>query len=257
MLQSTAGFYNAMLAYAIAYARIAPIFFLLPIFSDRALVGTVLKNTVILAVVIGLGPALPVVRGDAGAVFLLLLALKEAAVGLVVGASLALPFWVASAIGEMIDNERGATMADSIDPASGVESSVTGPFIGLCYTTLFLQEGGMRKIVEVLAESYQYVGAGGVIEGNVLRLGGLLNDVVGKGLVMAAPVLITTFLTDALLGLVSRFCPQLNAFSISTSVKSIIAFSVFLMYFGIAIPGSLTELLGAHPFRSLLTSPHG
>jgi type III secretion protein T len=252
MPQSIAGFYHAMMAFAVAYARVAPLFYLLPFFSDRVIGGTVLKNTVILAVIIGLRPLLPPMPEGTESMLWLWLVLKEVTVGLVLGASLALPFWVASTIGELIDNERGATMADSIDPASGVESSVTGPFISLCYSTLFLQEGGMRKIVEVLADSYRYVNVGGVMEGNALRLGALLTDVVGKGFVLAAPVLIATFLTDALLGLISRFCPQLNAFSISTSVKSIVAFSVLLLYFGLAVPASLRDLMGAYPLRSLL-----
>jgi type III secretion protein T len=246
------GFYDAMLLLALAYARIAPLFYLLPLFSDRVLTGIVLKNTIVIAILVGLLPMLQPPPPISGFAAWMLLGLKEAAVGLVLGVSLALPFWVAGTIGELIDNQRGATMADSIDPASGVEASVTGPFVTLFFTVVFLEEGGMRKIVGVLADSYQYVRLGGVIDGNVMRVAALLTEVVGAGIAFAAPALIAMFLADAVLGLVSRFCPQLNAFAVSTSLKSVVAFFVLLLYLGVAAPPALERLIEAFPLSSLL-----
>ncbi len=74
-------------------------------------------------------------------------ALTEAAAGGGRGGARALPFWVATAVGELIDNQRGATISDSIDPATGVEASALAPFVSLFYAAAFLQQGGMLTIV--------------------------------------------------------------------------------------------------------------
>jgi type III secretion protein T len=252
LTSSIPAFYQGMVAFAIAFARIAPVFYLMPFLNDRAIVGATVRNTVIFAVIVGLRPELPDVPMGASLAFWLLLVLKEAAVGIVLGVSLALPFWVGSTVGELVDNARGATMADSIDPATGVEASVLGPFMTLFYAAAFLQEGGMHTVMHALAESYRYVEVGGKMAGDVMQIGALLTDVVGKGIELAAPVLIVMFLSDVLLGVFSRFCPQLNALSVSMSVKSILAFTVFYLYFEHALPSSLLDLLAAHPFASLL-----
>ncbi|MGY4730886.1 type III secretion system export apparatus subunit SctT [Burkholderia pyrrocinia] len=244
-------FYRHLGEFALAYARVAPVFYLLPFLNDRTIVNGVLKNTIVFVVIMGLWPNLGhVSTGGDGALFGLVL--REAAAGLVLGITLSLPFWVATTIGELIDNQRGATISDSIDPATGVEASALAPFVSLFYATAFLQQGGMLKIVESIRSSYITVPVGALLHVDPWRFGSFLTDNVGKGLALAAPVLIVMFLTDALLGLFSRFCPQVNAFSLSLTVKSIVAFMVFHLYFVLAAPHALTGLLYLHPFESLV-----
>ena len=238
-------------AFALAYARVAPVFYLLPFLSDRTIVSGVVRNTIVFTVIMGLWPDLPHLDPGSGGM-LLMLGLREALAGLVLGITLALPFWVATVIGELVDNQRGATISDSIDPASGVVASAFTPFVSLFYAAVFLQQGGMLTVVQAVRASYAAVPAGAVFHVDAWRFGTLLSDLVGKGMVLAAPVLITMFLTDVMLGLFSRFCPQLNAFSLSLTVKSIVAFIVFFLYFAPAAPHALSGLLNLHPFASFL-----
>ncbi len=242
-------FYRHAGAIALAYARIAPVFYLLPFLNDRTIVNGFVKNTIVFAVILGMWPSIghphPPGRGLLG------MAMTEAGAGLVLGVALSLPFWVAATIGELIDNQRGATISDSIDPATGVEASVLAPFVSLFYAAAFLQQGGMLTIVEALEASYATVPAGALFHVDLVRVGALLDDLVAHGLALAAPVLIVMFLTDALLGLFSRFCPQVNAFSLSLTVKSLVAFAVFHLYFVYAAPHELTALLRVHPFDAL------
>ncbi len=243
-------FYRHAGAIAIAYARVAPVFYLLPFLNDRTIVNGIVKNTIVFAIILGLWPSFahPPLQGGA----LAGVALTEAAAGVVLGVALSLPFWVATAVGELIDNQRGATISDSIDPATGVEASALAPFESLFYAAAFLQQGGMLTIVGALEASYATVPAGALFSVDLPRIGALLTDLVAHGLALAAPVLIVMFVTDALLGLFSRFCPQVNAFSLSLTVKSIVAFAVFHLYFVYAAPHELTALLRVHPFSSLV-----
>ncbi|BGI53798.1 MAG: hypothetical protein HamCj_21510 [Candidatus Hamiltonella defensa (Ceratovacuna japonica)] len=48
-------------------------------------------------------------------------------------------------------------------------------------------------------------------------------------------------MTEAILGLLSRFAPQLNAFSIALTVKSLIAF-IRHIYFSAFIPNQINSL---------------
>ncbi|KWK77775.1 type III secretion system export apparatus subunit SctT [Burkholderia ubonensis] len=243
-------FYRHIGAAALVYARVAPVFYLLPFLSDRTVVNGMLKNTIVFVVIMGLWPSIAHQPPAGGA--LLGLAFREGAAGLILGVALSVPFWVANAIGELIDNQRGATISDSIDPATGVETSTFAPFVSLFYATAFLEQGGMLTITKAIQSSYATVPLGTLFHVDVLRFGSLLTSLVGSGLALAAPVLIVMFLSDVLLGLFSRFCPQVNAFSLSLTIKSVVAFAVFHLYFIFAAPHELTSLFRQHSFASLV-----
>lgn len=241
MTEWLAPFYRELGAVAIAYARVGPVFYLMPFLNDRVLANGVIRNCLIVVVIFGLGPRAP----DAtDSVSLLGLSMSEALIGITLGVTLALPFWVATGIGELIDNQRGATISDSIDPATGVEASVLGPFVSLFYAAAFLQQGGMLMIVQALDNSYRHMPVGMVPHADAWRFGVVLTDLVAKSISLAAPVLIVMFLSDVLLGIFSRFCPQANPFSLSLSVKSVVAFFVFHLYFMRAAPYELNALWG-------------
>lgn len=236
---------------AIAYTRVAPVFYLLPFLNDRVIANAALKNTVIFVVIAGLWSSMGHPYADSGG-GMLALTMQEVTAGLVLGVTLSLPFWVATAIGEFIDNQRGATISDSIDPATGVEASVLAPFVSLFYAAAFLQQGGLLTLVEAIRNSYAVIPAGALLHADPWRFGSLLTDLAGKGLALAAPVLIVMFLSDTILGLFSRFCPQVNAFSLSLTVKSVVAFMVFHLYFVLSGPHALGQLFSLHPFASMV-----
>ena len=66
----------------------------------------------------------------------------------------------------------------------------------------------------------------------VLTAARLLSAALLSGIGIAAPALLAMLLADLLLGMLSRFAPQLNAFSIALTVKSVIACLILLMYLG-------------------------
>ncbi|MCD3082962.1 SPI-1 type III secretion system export apparatus protein SpaR, partial [Salmonella enterica subsp. enterica serovar Enteritidis] len=59
------------------------------------------------------------------------LVLQEAAVGVMLGCLLSWPFWVMHALGCIIDNQRGATLSSSIDPANGIDTSEMANFLNM------------------------------------------------------------------------------------------------------------------------------
>jgi len=57
--------------------------------------------------------------------------------------------------------------------------------------------------------------------------------------VLSSPVITVMLLSEFTLGLLSRFTPQLNAFSISLTIKSLVAMIVLLVYFGPIFPDEI------------------
>jgi len=215
---------------ALGYARIAPLFYLLPFLNGNLLGSAMIKNTLILLVALGLARGQAELPAELGSVDLLALVLHEGVIGLSLGVLLVLPLWLANAMGSIIDNQRGATLSNTMDPINGVETSELSNFFNLFSAAVFLQSGGMLLTLQSLDASYRLFPLEGGLTLNLNAILALLDHVVGRGLVLAAPVVACLFLTEVALGLLSRFSQQLNAFSVAMTVKSAVAFMILLMY---------------------------
>lgn len=223
---------------ALGYARVAPVWLLLPFFSDRIFGGLVVRNAMIFLVLAGLWPALDLVPAS-GSVDtgweMAALVCREAIVGTALGLVLSLPFWVCSAVGELIDNQRGATISDVFDPSNGVEASSMAAFLSVFSSAVFLANDGILKVLDALRQSYRSiaVGAGLVVDWQACVE--LLGFVMRSALQLSGPVIAALFLTEMLIGVLSRFAAQLNPFSLTFAIKSMVAFAVFHVYFGVEV----------------------
>lgn len=230
-----------LLGATLGFARLAPAFFLLPFFNASVLGGT-LRMVVIMIVSLGFWPSPDpaMAQMDLGS-YLSVLAC-ELVIGLVLGCLLAWPFWVLHAVGNYIDNQRGATLSSTIDPANGVDTSELSNFLNIFASTIYLQGGGLLIIVQAVADSYAFYGP---LHGFGLGAGalvGFIGKLVARVLVLASPVVASMLLTEFNLGLLARFAPQLNAFSVSLTVKSLVAFLVMLLYFGALLPDEVVRI---------------
>ncbi|MEM0925162.1 MAG: flagellar biosynthetic protein FliR, partial [Planctomycetota bacterium] len=98
----------------------------------------------------------------------------------------------------------------------------------------FYTGGGFLVVLSVMFESYVlwpitdfYPNFGNQFPLFVL---GVADDLMRSIVLFAAPVVITVFISEFGLGLMNRFAPQLNVFSLSMPVKSIIAMVVLVLY---------------------------
>ncbi|WP_052687930.1 type III secretion system export apparatus subunit SctT [Xanthomonas albilineans] len=235
--------FHHLVLWAMLYARVAPTFQLIPIISSRFVVNPVTRQIVILFVVIGLESHVPFrVNGPAG-VALAGSCVVETIIGIVISVIVASPFWIASVVGELIDNQRGATIADSIDPASGVEASVMAPFLNLMFANVFLQKGGLIVLMLFFSKSLSDVPLGQIPHFSYVGLVTLLGHVLQLAISISAPVAIGLMLLDGVLAFLSRFCKQLNAFSLSLTVKSLAAYGIMYFYFSSVVPMRIYQLV--------------
>lgn len=222
-------FQHSVLSFVMVYARLAIVFYMLPVLGERVLSNLIIKNTIISLTIIGLWPCFETIL-DSEQGWLIIL-IKESIIGLILAFTLCMPFWIVIGLGEILDNQRGATISDSIDPVNGVQSSILSGFLNFAFGAIFFANGGMRLLMEVMAQSYQMLPRGSSLEGvHWEQAGHLLVVLMQNSILLAAPVMLVMMVAEMLLGVFARYCPQLNPFSLSLTIKSFIAFAIFLFY---------------------------
>ncbi|EFE7810746.1 EscT/YscT/HrcT family type III secretion system export apparatus protein, partial [Shigella sonnei] len=112
------------------FFRLAPLFFFLP-FLNNGIISPSIRIPVIFLVASGLITSGKVDIGSSVFEHVYFLMFKEIIVGLLLSFCLSLPFWIFHAVGSIIDNQRGATLSSSIDPANGVDTSELAKFFNL------------------------------------------------------------------------------------------------------------------------------
>jgi len=239
-----------LITISLLYARVVPLFLIIPVLNSGVLSSIMIRNSIIMAIIIGLWPvidtALPAVQ--LGLIDYAVLVLKEILVGAALAFVMALPFWIFNAIGAFIDVARGSSMGSLMDPTNGQESTELQNFINFCVCAMYLQLGGLKLLLEALVNSFKNVGLAQSFELHLDTVAPFMGQVFAHGFVLAAPVLLTLLMTEALLGLLSRFTPQLSAFSVSMTVKSVIAIFILSLYFFQIAPDRLTDMM--HEYAS-------
>lgn len=251
----SAGFDSFMLTLALTLARITPALLFLPLLGEKPMGNGILRATVLALVALGLQPAVSVPGLDVSALILPATLFKEALMGLVLGVLFAAPYFAAMSFGEIIDNQRGATLAKSIDPGTDLEASALAAFLGYFWAVLFFVSGGLTRLMGMLAESYRRFPLDATLTlgmKTVSTMSSLLSHALMAGVVAAAPVMAVLLITDLLIGVLSRFASQLNPFSLSLTVKSMVAGAVLFLYLGPGTFGSITRLYDYWPLTRVL-----
>lgn len=168
----------------------------------------------------------------------------EFMIGLFLAIPAALPFWIANVIGEIIDNQRGATISNTIDPSIGVESSPLSSFFLYITNVLFLISPGVLILIKSISNSYiifPYAEKYDFFSLKFNMIFSLIDKSLLAGILFVLPILSTMFLTEVFLGVLSRFSPQMNTFSLSLTVKSFIGIGTLFLYFSQSFPQFIME----------------
>ena len=86
--------------------------------------------------------------------FVFALIVKEIIIGLFFGYITSLIFYIALSAGSVIDNQRGASMAQTNDPLSGAETSPLGNALFMCMITLFFVSGAFMHFINLLQQLF-------------------------------------------------------------------------------------------------------
>jgi type III secretion protein T len=174
---------------------------------------------------------------------------KEVAIGFVLGWLLGWVQWAVQAAGGLIDNQRGAAIASSIDPLQGEEATPLGQMFSQSYLTYVFATGAFLQILGVLYRSYAVWPATRAVprldQSFAPTVLGLFDHAMETAILIAGPIVAIMFVAEFALAMVSRFAPQIQVFVIAMPIKSMLAIVVLIFYFSTAIPFAQRRLLDA------------
>jgi type III secretion protein T len=241
-----------LMSLAMTQARILPMCMLIPVFSREALPG-MLRYAVSIA--LGLIAAPMLVPGYAAADLtglpLAMILAKEIFIGLSMGFLCAMPFWIFEAVGFVVDNQRGAGMGSMLNPASGNDSSPLGILFNQAFIVFFLVGGGLPLMLTMLYDSFKiwsvWEWTPALRAESIPVVLDQFSRMARMFLLLAAPAVLSMFLSELGLALVGRFVPQLQVFFLAMPIKSGVAMLVLVLYMSTLFhyAGGLTEALGS------------
>ncbi|WP_077211535.1 flagellar biosynthetic protein FliR [Bacillus dakarensis] len=163
----------------------------------------------------------------------LLLVMKEALVGLMVGF---IAYLILSAIqiaGGFIDFQMGFAIANVIDPQTGAQSPLTGQYLYTISLLFLLSVNGHHLLLDGIYYSYQFVPLDQAWipfgdESLILFIVKSFSAMFMIALQMSLPVVASLFLVDVALGIVARTVPQLNVFVVGLPLKIGVSFIVLI-----------------------------
>lgn len=227
-------------AYTLALPRMYLVFTILPLMSKTLLGGALVRNGILLSLSLFIFPLTEgTLPENLTRIDYLSILFKESLIGLVIGLVIAIPFWVAEGVGFVIDNQRGSTMSNIMNPISGDETSPLGIFLSQLLNTFFILSGAFLLMMGVIYQSYVFWPVGKMIptnlDGTDLYLFAQLDFVMRAIVLFSAPIVIAMFMAEFTLALISRFSPQLNVFFMAMPIKSAVGIFVLVIYVNVLL----------------------
>lgn len=245
---------------ALVIARPLGFLIVFPLFQWIGLQGMV-RNAVALA--IGLPFAQIVYTGIAGEggvpldpQLIVVLSIKEFAIGALLGVLLGVPFWAAEMAGSYVDVYRGTSSATVVSPSMTAQPLVTGALFSMTLVAIFIALGGLRTAIGIVYQSYEIWPYFETFPSLTQNFYPVLMDVLAQvakvALALGAPILIAMFLGDIALAYTSRFAPQINVFDTSLAVKNLIYLLILPPYMLLLTRYYGADLLGYETVTEIL-----
>jgi flagellar biosynthesis protein FliR len=208
--------------FVLMFIRITSALTVMPVFRHTAIPSMTKAGLgVVLALLLlpVIGQSLPMPSGTI--IDFLLLGIRETLCGLLLGFAGNFLFYSVEMAGQLIGFQAGFSVVSSIDPNTEMESTVLTQVYNLIALVVFLTFDGHHMMIRAIADSFSIIPVG------KLTLDGRLTEwslaagkqVLGDGIRMAAPLMVTLLLTDVGLGILVRVAPTLNIFIIGFPMK--------------------------------------
>ncbi|HSD37133.1 MAG TPA: flagellar biosynthetic protein FliR [Rhodocyclaceae bacterium] len=180
---------------------------------------------------------------------LMMLTVKEAGIGAVLGLLGSLVFYSLQVAGSMIEMQSGLSMAALIDPNSGHESSLISSLFQQLFSILFIVTGGLLAYIGMLFESYSVWPLQTLVPAfDSARLATLIVSsfagMLWLAIKIAVPFVVLLLLVELAVGFLSRMVPQANAFFLSLPLK-VLLLGVLLLAFCTVLAGSPASVFNA------------
>ncbi|WAA10729.1 flagellar biosynthetic protein FliR [Fervidibacillus albus] len=242
------GFINIFPVFLLVLIRVVSFFMTIPIFSYRAVpIRFKIGFATFLAVILSLSIEAKPIEIDG--VFLLL-AMKEALVGLVLGLFGYIIMSAVQVAGGFIDFQMGFAIANVIDPQTGAQSPIIGQYLYIFALLFLLSIDGHHLLIDGIFHSFDFIPLDEPFlafgeEGTILLVMKTFATMFMIAFQISLPIVASLFLVDVALGIVARTVPQMNVFVVGLPVKILVSFLLMFFVIGtmIAAIQTIFELL--------------
>ncbi|MDP7038240.1 MAG: type III secretion system export apparatus subunit SctT [Myxococcota bacterium] len=156
-----------------------------------------------------------------------LLMLKEVFIGFAIGFINSHIFWAMEMAGRIIDTVRGASMAEVMVPHTGQRATPFGQLYYQFMLVIFVGIGGHHIFIEAYFYSFtslpihEHLAFGSVgLEPFFDTMARMTAEILFIGVILSAPIVAATLISDIVFGILNRVAPQLNAYFMSMPVKA-------------------------------------
>lgn len=234
-------------AFLLILARISSFFVSSPFFSMKGL-PTILKIgfSIIVSVIIYLTvPAGNIDINNTGLYYSLLI--KEVFVGLALGYITNLIFTAIRMAGQMTDFQLGFSISSVYDPITQSTTSLYGKLYNWIGLVLFFTLDGHYYFLYALSKTFTLVpvGTAALQNLNVAAVASLMSRSFIIAFQIGMPVVLVAFMTNLIMGFISRTVPQLNVFILGLPLKvliGMISFVILLPEIVILMKGVIEEI---------------
>lgn len=216
------------------FLRILSILFLIPLFSMRQ-VSFFFKGSFSLMLSYLIYDQLELHVSSSS---LFLSVTSEILLGLTIGFFVRTIFAAISVAGEIASLQSGFAFSRFMDPYTETQASLLVELKYLLAILLFFAIDGHHAIFQALYRSFFLVPLGGfslkepVYHSIVTQTG----SIFGLALKIGSPVIVSLFLIEVSLGVLSRLVPQMNVFIEGIPVKILASISIFSLSLGLISP---------------------
>ena len=153
----------------------------------------------------------------------------ETSIGLLLGFVCRIVFFALEFAGGIAATEMGLSMAASYNPAAGTSMGAPAQLLYWLAVMLFLSLDLHQWMLVAFQRSYEILPAGQIHLTEALLKDVLqrTSDIFRIGVILVAPIMAVSFVVTLVYATLSRAVPQMNVFSDSYAVRTMVGLSVF------------------------------
>ncbi|MBI5634180.1 MAG: flagellar biosynthetic protein FliR [Nitrospirae bacterium] len=224
-LQELAAFSPSMHAFVLVLLRAGIFMSMLPVFGSKSFplqfkIGLAVAFAALLS---------PIVHVELANIPLPVLVMREAALGIILGATARAVFFAVDMGGQMISNAMGLSIATVFNPEMG-QSTEIGRIYGIIAMLIVLAIDGHHELISVFVQSYDWLPIGQVnVQNLILKVVSAGSKIFVIALKISAPVLVGMLIVNILMGFLYKAAPQVNIFFVSFPVFLALGFLIMAM----------------------------
>jgi len=158
----------------------------------------------------------------------------EIVIGLLMGTVLSFTFIAAQWAGEILGQQLGLNISETLDPQFGVRGTIMSDLYFQLTMVIFLLLGGHRAMLLGVRQSFDSLPllSAGMTRPMLVWMVGLFQSATTLALQLAAPIMVTLLIVDLALGFVGKTMPQLNVMSAGISIRALVGLIVVIVGIG-------------------------